>query len=127
MRILAVVAGAAMLGLLSGHALADGGFRPHTPPSPDRGFRSGTERQAPPRNDALRFHGQAPARFGSTRPERQPDPNYQNPYRPMYSFGATNPGEPHPYFQTRKEGFGYPAAPASRGVYRGEGYYVIPR
>jgi hypothetical protein len=44
----------------------------------------------------------------------------------MYSLDATNPGEPHPYFQTRKDGFGYPGARPSP-VYLGGGLYVIPR
>jgi hypothetical protein len=44
----------------------------------------------------------------------------------MYSLDATNPGEPHPYFQTRKEGFGYPSS-GSRAQYLGNGVYVIPR
>ncbi|HEX9687116.1 MAG TPA: hypothetical protein VGA25_14830 [Burkholderiales bacterium] len=44
----------------------------------------------------------------------------------MFSLDATNPGETHPYFRTRKEGFGYP--PVQSGpVYLGNGVYVIPR
>ncbi len=72
------------------------------------------------------MQGQAHTSFGGPKLEQRPDPNYQNPYRPMYSLDATNPGEPHPYFQTRKEGFGYPALPPST-VYLGNGLYVIPR
>ena len=64
--------------------------------------------------------------YGGPRFEQRPDPNFQNPYRPMFSLNATNPGELHPYFQTRKDGFGYPAAQPST-VYLGNGLYVIPR
>ncbi|HEY7656213.1 MAG TPA: hypothetical protein VH881_05040 [Burkholderiales bacterium] len=69
---------------------------------------------------------QAHTHFGSPRLEQRADPNYQNPYRPMYSLGATNPDGTHPYFQTRKEGFGYPPAQPAP-VYLGNGVYVIPR
>jgi hypothetical protein len=77
-------------------------------------------------HDARTAQGNAHTRFGGPRLEQRSDPNNHNPYRPMYSLGATNPGEPHPYFQTRKDGFGYPA---SRGaeVYLGNGLYFIPR
>jgi hypothetical protein len=44
----------------------------------------------------------------------------------MYSLDATPPGQPHPYFQTRKDGFGYPASRPVE-VYLGNGIYVIPR
>lgn len=65
-------------------------------------------------------------RFGSPRLDQRPDPNFQNPYRPMFSLDATPPGQPHPYFRTPKEGFGYPPArPAP--VYLGNGLYMIPR
>ncbi|MGH8621442.1 MAG: hypothetical protein ACRET3_04820 [Burkholderiales bacterium] len=70
--------------------------------------------------------GSAHPVFGGPRLEQRPDPNHQNPYRPMFSLDATNPGEQHPYFQTRKDGFGYPAARPSP-VYLGNGVYVIPR
>ena len=64
--------------------------------------------------------------LGGPRYEQRPDPNHQNPYRPMYSLDATPPGQPHPYFQTRKDGFGYPASRPVE-VYLGNGIYVIPR
>lgn len=70
--------------------------------------------------------GQAHTRFGDPRLEQRSDPNNQNPYRPMYSLDATNPGELHPYFQTRKDGFGYPAS-RPPAVYLGNWLYVIPR
>jgi hypothetical protein len=79
---------------------------------------------------AARRHHAVPSqvhnRFGSPRLDQRPDPNYQNPYRPMFSLDATPPGQPHPYFQTPKEGFGYPAA-RPVPVYQGNGLYVIPR
>ena len=79
---------------------------------------------------ATRRHHDVPShvhnRLGGPRLEQRPDPNHQNPYRPMFSLDATPPGQPHPYFQTPKEGFGYPAArPAP--VYLGNGLYVISR
>lgn len=76
--------------------------------------------------NARGVRGEAHVRAGGPRLDQRPDPNHQNPYRPMYSLDATNPGEPHPYFQTRKEGFGYPASRSS-AVYLGNGVYVIPR
>jgi hypothetical protein len=69
---------------------------------------------------------QAHTFYGGPRLEQRPDPNYQSLYRPMFSLGATKPGELHPYFRTPKEGFGYPAAQPSP-VYLGNGVYVIPR
>ena len=62
---------------------------------------------------------------GGPRTEERPDPNHQNPYRPMFSPNAVNPGEQHPYFQTPKAGFGYPTG--NPGIYQGNGFYVIPR
>jgi hypothetical protein len=44
----------------------------------------------------------------------------------MFSLDAVPPGQTHPYFQTRKDGFGYPASRPAE-VYLGNGYYVIPR
>jgi len=79
-----------------------------------------------PRSHPAQQPGQAHPHFGGPRLERRADPNDLNPYRPMYSLDATNPGEPHPYFRTRKDGFGYPAAPPG-GVYQGNGIYVVPR
>ena len=76
--------------------------------------------------DARGVQGRAHPHAGGPKLEQRPDPNYQNPYRPMFSLDATNPGEPHPYFQTRKDGFGYPASRPST-VYLGNGLYVIPR
>lgn len=70
--------------------------------------------------------GQVHDRLGGPRYEQRPDPNHQNPYRPMYSLDATPPGQPHPYFRTRNDGFGYPASRPVE-VYLGNGIYVIPR
>ena len=70
--------------------------------------------------------GQVHDRLGGPRYEQRPDPNHQNLYRPMYSLDATPPGQPHPYFQTRKDGFGYPGSRPVE-VYLGNGIYVIPR
>jgi len=78
------------------------------------------------RQDAPGPQGKAHAEFGGPRLEQRPDPNYQNPYRPMFSLDAVNPGETHPYFQTRKEGFGYPVG-RPLPVYLGNGTYFIPR
>ena len=82
-------------------------------------------RGAPARN----HHGvssQAHEQFGGPRIEQRPDPNHQTPYRPMFSLDAVPPGQTHPYFQTRKDGFGYPASRPVE-VYLGNGIYVIPR
>lgn len=68
---------------------------------------------------------QGHTRFGGPRLDQRPDPNYQNPYRPMFSPNAVNPGEEHPYFKTPKAGFGYPTG--NTGVYQGNGIYIIPR
>jgi hypothetical protein len=123
MNIPANIAVAAAIAVLASPTLAGGGSRP-----PAHGVSSQhvqPARGAAPRNP----HGtqsQVHDRFGGPRLEQRADPNNQNPYRPMYSLDATPPGQPHPYFQTPKEGFGYPAArPAP--VYLGNGVYVIPR
>lgn len=79
----------------------------------------------PMQRDASNIRGQAHDRFGGPRLDQRPDPNYQNPYRPMFSPDAVNPGEQHPYFRTPNSGFGYPTG--NSGIYQGNGYYVIPR
>jgi hypothetical protein len=107
----------AMLGAQAAPALAGGGGRPPqahgtavTPPLVHKPVQS----------------GQSLIIFGGPRLDQRPDPNYQSLYRPMFSPGATKPGELHPYFRTPREGFGYPAARPSP-VYLGNGVYVIPR
>jgi len=130
MRIRIHVAATTMVMSLAIPALAGGGFRApahgsatHHPqlhqPRPH-----GNHAGAPAQTDSGRFRSQPPAHTGS-RVDQRPDPNLQNPYRPMYSLDATNPGEPHPYFRTRKDGFGYPASRSS-AVYLGNGLYVFP-
>lgn len=112
-------------------ALAGGGFRAqgHSTTAPPTQLQQprhhGDPGGAPSQLETRRFQSQAHARSVGSRMDPRPDPNYQNPYRPMYSLDATNPGEPHPYFRTRKDGFGYPAGPARAFV--GNGLYVIPR
>jgi len=132
MRIPANVAVAATIFTMASPALAGGGSRPqshgaqiHQPQIHQRGQHSPSSRE-PVQQDARGVQGAAHARFGGPRLEQRPDPNNQNPYRPMYSLDATNPGVPHPYFQTRKDGFGYPASRPST-VYLGNGLYFIPR
>jgi len=126
------VAVAAVITLMASPALAGGGSRPqahgaqnHQPRIDQRWQHSNPSRE-PVQRDARALQGQAHTRAGGPRLEQRPDPNNQNPYRPMYSLDATNPGEPHPYFQTRKDGFGYPASRPST-VYLGNGLYAIPR
>ena len=114
--ITAIAAAIAMLGAPAAPALAGGG-------SPTRVHGAPMQQ---PQGDLHVPRGQAHTHFGGPRLERRPDPNFQNPYRPMFSLNATNPGELHPYFQTRKDGFGYPAAQPS-AVYLGNGVYFIPR
>jgi hypothetical protein len=79
----------------------------------------------PVQQDASGVRGQAHTSFGGPRLDQRPDPNFQNPYRPMFSPNAVNPGEQHPYFQTPKAGFGYPTG--NPEIYQGNGFYVIPR
>jgi hypothetical protein len=110
-------AAVAMLTLHADLAVAGGGARhqSHVASSPQHGVIQQGQ------------HGrQAHTRFGGPRLEQRPDPNNQNPYRPMFSLGATNPDGTHPYFRTRKEGFGYPPTQPAP-VYLGNGVYVIPR
>lgn len=127
-----VVAVIAMLGTQADPVLAGGGARAQAHVTPMRHPQVHQQRQhsQPARevvsHDARTAQGHAHTRFGGPRLEQRSDPNNQNLYRPMYSLGATNPGEPHPYFQTRKDGFGYPASPGA-AVYLGNGLYVIPR
>lgn len=85
----------------------------------------GSHGGAPSRAEGVGYRSQPHPLAGGSREDQRPDPNYQNPYRPMFSLDATNPGEPHPYYRTRKDGFGYPVGPAP--VYLGNGVYVIPR
>jgi len=118
MKSISVIAAAiAVLGAQAALAQAGGGARPpqaHGAPTPQ-----------PPAHQQGQ-NGQAHLVFGGPRLDQRPDPNFRNPYRPMFSLNATNPGEPHPYFQTRPDGFGYPAArPAP--VYMGNGMYFIPK
>lgn len=104
-------------------ALAGGGSRPQAHGVSTQPVDAA--RTAPARSD----HGvqsQAHDRVGGPRYEQRSDPNHQNPYRPMFSLDATPPGQPHPYFQTRKDGFGYPVSRPVE-VYLGNGIYVIPR
>jgi hypothetical protein len=129
---LLVAAAIAMLGTQADPVLAGGGARPqaHGAPMRQPQVHQQWQHNQPSRevvsHDARTAQGNAHTRFGGPRLEQRSDPNNQNLYRPMYSLDATNPGEPHPYFQTRKDGFGYPS---SRGaaVYLGNGQYVIPR
>lgn len=117
MRSISVIAAAiAMSGVQAAPALAGGGARPQAHGAP----------MQPPSAHQQGQRSQAHIVYGGPRLERRPDPNYQSRYRPMISLGATNPGELHPYFQTPKEGFGYPAARPS-AVYQGNGVYFIPR
>ena len=106
-----------MLALHADPAVAGGGarHRSHVASSPQHGLHQQGQ-----------LSRQAHTRFGGPRLEQRPDPNNQNPYRPMLSLGATNPDGTHPYFRTRKEGFGYPPAQPAP-VYLGNGVYVIPR
>ena len=112
-----IVAAVTMLVLHANPAVAGGGARhqTHAAPLP----RDGVHQQ-------FQHNRQAHTYFGGPRLEQRPDTNHQNPYRPMYSLGATNPDGTHPYFQTRKDGFGYPPAQPAP-VYLGNGVYVIPR
>jgi hypothetical protein len=112
-------------------ALADRGRSSPSPRPPSYGSQPEQPRvhdqrnREPARQDAGRPQAQAHDRVGGPRLDQRPDPNYQNPYRPLYSPDAMNPGEQHPYFQTPKAGFGYPTG--NTGVYQGNGNYVNPR
>jgi hypothetical protein len=111
---------AAAIAMIGGHAapsLAGGGGR-----SPQA---HGAPMTPPPAHRPVQ-NGQAHIIYGGPRLDQRPDPNNRSLYRPMFSLNATNPGEPHPYFQTRPDGFGYPAArPAP--VYLGNGMYFVPK
>ena len=123
MSIPAMTAMAAAIVIMASPALAGGGSKSQAHGVSTQQVH--TARGAPARN----HHGvqsQVHDRFGGPRYEQRPDPNHQNPYRPMYSLDATPPGQPHPYFQTRKDGFGYPASLPVE-AYLGNGIYVIPR
>lgn len=126
--ILVFAAAVAMLGGQSAPALAGGGSR--TPAHGASSHHSHAQQQwqngHPAREPARTAPGSAHAVVGGPRVEWRPDPNDRNPYRPMFSLDATNPGERHPYYQTRKEGVGYPGVRPS-AVYLGNGVYVIPR
>jgi hypothetical protein len=121
-----------MLGMQSVPALAGGGSRsqahgaPTHQPQAHQHWQNSHPGREPVQQGARGVRGQAHTSFGGHRLEQRPDPNHQNPYRPMYSLDATNPGVPHPYFQTRKDGFGYPSSRPST-VYLGNGLYMIPR
>jgi len=132
MKIPANVAVAAAMTVMALPAQAGGGASPrahdapmHQPQVHQRMQHSSPAPGTVPHR-ASTVSGQAHTFYGGPRLERRPDPNFQNPYRPMYSLNATNPGELHPYFQTRKDGFGYPAAGPST-VYLGNGVYFFPR
>lgn len=127
-----IVMAIAMLGAQADPVLAGGGSRPqahgvsmHQPQLHQRGQHSLPGRE-PAQHDARGPRGQIHGSFGGPRLEQRSDPNNQNPYRPMFSLDATNPGESHPYYQTRKDGFGYPVSRPS-AVYLGNGQYFIPR
>ncbi len=119
MRSISVIAAAiAILGVQAAPALA-GGWGARLPQA------HGAPMQQPPAHQQGK-NGQAHLVYGGPRLDQRPDPNFRNPYRPMFSLNATNPGEPHPYFQTRPDGFGYPTGRPST-VYMGNGMYFIPR
>ena len=129
---LLVAAAIAMLGTQADPVLAGGGARPQAHGAPMRQpqvhqqWQHSQSAREVVSHDARTAQGHAHSRFGGPRLEQRSDSNNQNLYRPMYSLDATNPGEPHPYFQTRKDGFGYPASRPS-AVYLGNGLYVISR
>jgi len=130
MKIPANVAVATAMTVMAFPAQAGGGARPQAhgasmPQVHQSMQHSGPARGVAP-HGAHTVSGQAHIFYGGPRLEQRPDPNYQSLYRPMFSLGATKPGELHPYFRTPKEGFGYPAAQPSP-VYLGNGVYVIPR
>ena len=127
-----VAAAIAVLGTQAFPALAAGPSRPQAhgvpayQPQAHQPVQLSHRAGNPVPREAHGGRSQAHIFYGGPRLEQRPDPNYQNPYRPMYSLNATNPGELHPYFQTRKDGFGYPSS-APSAVYLGNGVYVIPR
>lgn len=132
MKIPANVAVATAMTLMVFPAQAGGGARPqaHGAPMHQPQVHQPMQHSSPVRGVAPHGtptgSGQAHTFYGGPRLEWRPDPNDRIPYRPMFSLGATNPGERHPYYQTRKDGFGYPVAGPSP-VYLGNGVYVIPR
>lgn len=95
----------------------------HRSPSLQRQHAIST--REPEQQEAGGARSQVHPRFGEPRLDQRPDPNYQNPYRPMFSPNAVNPGEQHPYFRTPQAGFGYPTG--NSGIYQGNGVYIIPR
>jgi hypothetical protein len=123
---------AAAITIMASPALAGGGSRPQAhgaqvyQPQVHPRWQPGHSSREPVQRDARAVQGQAHTSTGGPRLEQRPDPNNQNPYRPMYSLDATPPGQTHPYFQTRKDGFGYPASRPVE-VYLGNGVYFIPR
>ena len=126
-----IAAAVALLGTQAAPALAGGGLRttghvaPVQQPQVQQRWHGQTGRESAPQHAPV-VRGTTHTQHGGPRFEQRPDPNHQSLYRPMYSLDATNPGESHPYFQTRKDGFGYPAS--RRGtVYLGNGLYVVPR
>jgi hypothetical protein len=132
MKISANVAMATAMTVMAIPAQAGGGARPqaHGAPMRQPQVHQGMQHSGPPRgiaaHGASTVSGQAHIFYGGPRLEQRPDPNYRSLYRPMFSLGATKPGELHPYFRTPKDGFGYPAAQPS-AVYMGNGVYFIPR
>ena len=132
MTIPANVAVAAAMTVMALPAQAGGGARPqaHGASPNQTQVQQHVQHSSPARQVAPHGAHTVPAQahifYGGPRLEQRPDPNFQNPYRPMFSLNATNPGELHTYFQTRKDGFGYPAA-RSNPVYLGNGVYFIPR
>jgi len=120
------VAVAVTIGLAAAPALAGGGSRPQAHGGQLEQPRYQVQRhREPARQDEGRPRPLAHDRAGGPRLDQLPDPNYQNPYRPLFSPNAVNPGEQHPYFQTPKAGFGYPTG--NTGIYQGNGIYIIPR
>lgn len=132
MRAISVTAAAiALMGTQADYVLAGGSMRAPSHGAPvqqaqvPQRLSGHAARQPAPQEVRAARNGVHP-QYGGPRFEQRPDPNHQNLYRPMYSLDATNPGETHPYFQTRKDGFGYPAARPG-AVYQGNGVYIIPR
>ena len=133
MRAIPVTAAAiALLGVHAAPVLAGGGSRVPSHGAPAQQsqvherMHSGHSARQPAPEDARTARNGVHPQYGGPRLEQRSDPNQQNLYRPMFSLDATNPGEPHPYFQTRKDGFGYPASRPG-ATYLGNGIYAIPR
>ena len=124
MNIPAMAVAAAVALVMAFPVLANGGARPQAHGVSAQQVPAA--RGAPARHHHGVVQSQVHDQLGGPRYEQRPDPNNQNLYRPMYSLDATPPGQPHPYFQTRKDGFGYPASRPAE-VYLGNGIYVIPR